>query len=234
MTKISFEKRFSQVATLHLAFHLLEIPAGIMATKMLLLPLLIAFFLQKTGPVRRTEQRWMLVAMLASWLGDVLLLGGDQPGLFMAGLAAFLTAQLAYAVTFSLSREKQKGLVISKPWYALPVLALAGAVYFYLYPHLGEMSIPVSIYVLAISSMVLSAVNRLQWAGEKSGPWVLLGALSFLLSDALLAVNKFVDPVPLAGLWIMLTYITAQYLIVKGCSKDFAAATAEIPAESAA
>jgi len=95
------------------------------------------------------------------------------------------------------------------------------------------MSIPVSIYVLAISSMVLSAVNRLQWAGEKSGPWVLMGALSFLLSDALLAVNKFVDPVPLAGLWIMLTYITAQYLIVKGCSKDFAVASAEASAGSA-
>jgi len=92
MTKISFEKRFLQVAVAHLAFHLLEIPMGILVTKVLLLPLLIAFFLQKTGPVRRTEQRWMLVAMLASWLGDVLLLGGDQPGLFIAGLAAFLTA----------------------------------------------------------------------------------------------------------------------------------------------
>jgi uncharacterized membrane protein YhhN len=46
--------------------------------------------------------------------------------------------------------------------------------------------------------------------------------MSFLLSDALLAINKFVAPIPMAGFWVMLTYITAQYLIVKGCSKDFA------------
>jgi uncharacterized membrane protein YhhN len=70
--------------------------------------------------------------------------------------------------------------------------------------------------------MVLSAVNRLNRSGEKAGSWVLLGAMSFLLSDALLAINKFVAPIPMAGLWVMLTYITAQYLIVKGCSKDFA------------
>lgn len=222
MIKKSFERIFLQVAAGHLGFHLLEIPLGIALTKVLLMPILVAFFLEQTGPVRRAEQRWMLVAMASSWLGDVLLIGGDRPGLFIAGLAAFLTAQLAYAATFSLSRERKKGLVISKPWYALPVLALAGAVYFYLYPNLGEMSIPVSIYVLAISSMVLSAVNRLNWAGEKSGLLVLLGALSFLLSDALLAVNKFVDPIPMAGVWIMLTYITAQYLIVKGCNTDFA------------
>lgn len=222
MSKKPFERIFLQVAAGHLGFHLLEIPLGIALTKVLLMPILVAFFLQQTGAVRRAEQRWMLVAMASSWLGDVLLIGGDRPDLFIAGLAAFLTAQLAYAATFSLSRERKKGLVISKPWYALPVLALAGAVYFYLYPNLGEMSIPVSIYVLAISSMVLSAINRLNWAGEKSGLWVLLGALSFLLSDALLAVNKFVDPIPLAGVWIMLTYLTAQYLIVKGCSRDFA------------
>lgn len=222
MPKKSFERIFLKVAALHLAFHLLEIPLGIPLTKVLLMPILAAFFLQQTGPVRRIEQRWMLAAMAGSWLGDVLLIGGDRPGFFIAGLAAFLTAQLAYTVAFSLSPAHKKGLVLSKPWYALPVLALAGAVYFYLYPNLGGMSIPVSIYVLAISSMVLSAVNRLNSSGEKSGSWVLLGALSFLLSDALLAINKFVTPVPMAGFWVMLTYITAQYLIVKGCSEDFA------------
>ena len=222
MSKKSFERIFLQVAAGHLGFHLLEIPLGMVLTKVLLMPILVAFFLQQTGPVRRVEQRWMLAAMAGSWLGDVLLIGGDRPGFFIAGLAAFLIAQLAYTAAFSLSREQKKGLVVSKPWYALPVLALAGAVYFYLYPHLGAMSIPVSFYVLAISSMVLSAVNRLNRSGEKAGSWVLLGAMSFLLSDALLAINKFVAPIPMAGFWVMLTYITAQYLIVKGCSKDFA------------
>jgi len=223
MTRNSFERLFLQVSALHLAFHLLEIPLGITVTKVLLLPLLVAFFLQKTGPVRRTNQRWMLVALCCSWVGDVLLIGGARPGFFIAGLAAFLLAQLAYTATFLLTSKQDKGLISSKPWYPVPVLVLAGAVYFYLYSNLEELRVPVLIYILAICSMVLSAVNRLNWAGEKAGIWVLLGALSFLLSDALLAVNKFVDPIPLAGLWIMLTYITAQYLIVKGCSRDFAA-----------
>jgi hypothetical protein len=37
-----------------------------------------------------------------------------------------------------------------------------------------------------------------------------------MISDSLLAINKFYQPISLAGVWVMSTYIAAIYLIVKG------------------
>ena len=45
---------------------------------------------------------------------------------------------------------------------------------------------------------------------------VFIGSLLFLLSDSMLAFNKFHSEIPLAGFLIMLTYIAAQYLIMRG------------------
>jgi uncharacterized membrane protein YhhN len=42
------------------------------------------------------------------------------------------------------------------------------------------------------------------------------GSVLFMLSDALLALDKFVSPLPLAGLWVLASYYLAQVLIVQG------------------
>jgi uncharacterized membrane protein YhhN len=79
---------------------------------------------------------------------------------------------------------------------------------------LGDLKLPVTIYVGAISLMVLSALH---FGNQQPGRlWLVLGASCFMLSDALLAINKFAAPIPLAGFWIMLTYGTAQYGLVRG------------------
>ena len=64
--------------------------------------------------------------------------------------------------------------------------------------------------------MMLSAINRFGGVAQNSFRWVFFGALFFLISDSILAVNKFADPVTNAGFWIMSTYALAQYLIVRG------------------
>jgi hypothetical protein len=50
--------------------------------------------------------------------------------------------------------------------------------------------------------------------------WVAVGAGSFMLSDTLLALNKFVSPLPLSQLWVLSTYYLAQVLIVRGLLAD--------------
>lgn len=45
---------------------------------------------------------------------------------------------------------------------------------------------------------------------------MMLGALLFVLSDTVLAINKFYQPFELSGLVIMLAYGFAQLLIVTG------------------
>ena len=49
--------------------------------------------------------------------------------------------------------------------------------------------------------------------------WVLMGAISFVVSDGILAINKFAQPLPMAGFLIMLTYGVGQFLIVTGYLK---------------
>jgi uncharacterized membrane protein YhhN len=179
------------------------------ATKAMLLPLLLFWMWPLTAKLP-----WLRFALVASWLGDLLLLKGEDEMFFMFGLGSFLMAQLAYAYAFSRSSDNKKGLLRQKPYLVLPVLVLAVAIYMYLQPHLGELFVPVSIYVMAITAMVLSAINRRGLAPKGSG--VLIAAVfSFMLSDTLLAVDKFVVHIPYASVWIMLSYCLAQFGIAR-------------------
>jgi uncharacterized membrane protein YhhN len=64
--------------------------------------------------------------------------------------------------------------------------------------------------------MALQALFRFGYTNKKSFTLIFIGALFFMISDSLLAINKFLTPVPLASLGIMFTYMLAQYLIVEG------------------
>jgi uncharacterized membrane protein YhhN len=78
----------------------------------------------------------------------------------------------------------------------------------------GAMQIPVLVYSIVISIMVLAAINRI---GEVPNALkVALGAVLFMVSDSLIAITKFGSDFAYSGFCVMLTYIVAQYLIVKG------------------
>ena len=67
--------------------------------------------------------------------------------------------------------------------------------------------------------LALGAVSLFLWNADAMGTgeaalWVAVGAGVFMASDALIAIDKFLTPVPLAPLWILLTYYCAQMLIV--------------------
>ncbi|NDK18698.1 MAG: lysoplasmalogenase [Zetaproteobacteria bacterium] len=81
--------------------------------------------------------------------------------------------------------------------------------------HLGAFKIPVVVYGLVISSFgALCFINNLQQK-DKASAVLLIGALLFMLSDSLLAVNKFYRSIEILNLLVMLTYIAAQYLIFR-------------------
>jgi uncharacterized membrane protein YhhN len=64
--------------------------------------------------------------------------------------------------------------------------------------------------------MAIAAVMRKGRTVDKSFIMVYSGALLFIMSDAMIAINKFLNPLVQARLLIMSTYIAAQLLIVKG------------------
>ena len=83
----------------------------------------------------------------------------------------------------------------------------------YLWPHLGDMRIPVMVYGLVISSMLWMAAMLV----TKSWGWLLvMGAVLFVASDSLLSVRLFVNAFDYDAFWVMLTYLGAQLCLVYG------------------
>lgn len=154
-------------------------------------------------------QMLLLSALVGSLAGDVfLMLPGNH---FIAGLASFLVAHLFYIGLFV---QGQRWL--PRPKAALLVGTVAVAMYATLWAGLGDtvLKVAVAVYVLVIALMASQAMGRAAVLGTKAARRVALGAAIFMVSDATLAINKFVAPVPFAPFWILLTYYAAQALIV--------------------
>jgi len=157
---------------------------------------------------------WTIFAgLLLSVLGDVLL---EIPAdLFVFGLSAFLTAHLAY-IGAALLDTTRLALV-----RALPVIVYCGVVYGVLFPGMGGLALPVGIYVTVIGAMLWRMAARVD--GRPAATLALVGAISFALSDSVIAVRKFgVDFIGAREL-IMITYWGGQALIatsaVRGASE---------------
>lgn len=188
-------------------------------TKPLLMPVLLVYFLFISNGMA-SFRHWVTAALFFSWLGDIFLMNeGEQ--YFIAGLAAFLLAHLNYIVFFSRLRRKS----IRRPWnpYVIAILAFyTGLLYFFLSSHLNNtLQIPVFVYALVIATMFAAAYHAFPDQQAGIGRWCVIGAGLFIISDSLLAINSFVQPFKAAGLLIMVTYMVAQWAIVKGAITYF-------------
>jgi len=178
-------------------------------SKPLLMISLIFFFFQKVKQNIGTSDKTMLVSLIFSCLGDTFLMfQGKNPQFFLLGLGSFLVAQLAYCLVFN--KEGKRNFL-----KRIPFAIYSTSLFFYLKPNISkDFSLPIIIYTLAISWMGIQAAER--QTNQKSYRFVLTGAILFIISDSLIAINKFAFSIPLSGLWVMATYIAAQYLIVEG------------------
>lgn len=151
-----------------------------------------------------------LVALCFSALGDVLL-ALEFPQQFVFGLGAFLLAQLVYAANFLRRADFRCRRFALR---GLPVLLAALLLAQLLLPPAGELAAAVLVYLAAIVAMALSAA-----AHRGDSALLFAGAVTFMVSDTLIAVNKFLQPLPLAGTAIMLTYYGAQMMLLYGIGR---------------
>lgn len=163
----------------------------------------------------------LLSALLFSWIGDVILLFADIAEIyFILGLLAFLIAHLSYCVLFN--KQIIGEIQINKILFAVGSLLIAfylTAMILVLIPSLGELKIPVIIYAAVISTMLLFAFNGYLIWKKPGALYIFLGAVAFVVSDSILAFDKFYAPIQKSSFFIMLTYLVAQYLIVVGIIK---------------
>ena len=173
------------------------------------LTMVLALLLVARGGALRSSAL-LLLALAASLAGDVFLM---LSGYFIPGLVSFLCAHLAYIALF----KRGQAWFPSRPALLL-TLGFGGAMYAVLWMgdlHPGLRG-PVAAYVLVIALMAAQAIGRTTVLRDAASVLVAVGAGCFMLSDTLLALNKFVTPLPWAPLWVLSTYYVAQVLIVRG------------------
>lgn len=162
-------------------------------------------------------------AMFFCWSGDVLLLKqADDEIFFILGLVSFLIGHLLYILAYRELRwaDKAQGLLMPQKIRVSFPVALAGTgLIVVLLPTLGGLMIPVIVYAIVLMGMVMASFFRYGRTTAESFWLVAAGALFFMVSDSILAINKFHTPFELAGPVIMLTYILGQFLIVEGAIK---------------
>lgn len=189
-------------------------------TKPLLMPALMLLFYNQTKDQQSSLKKWMLMALLFSWAGDVLLMFDSVNGnFFIFGLIGFLLAHICYILLFELIITKEQ--LKKNFWLFLPVMAYYIALIGFLSPKLEAMSIPVRVYGIVISYMLIQSLQTYRLSNRAVAMFFILGALLFIISDSLLAINKFHTSFEHAGIAVMLTYGVAQLLITLGTIKYF-------------
>lgn len=178
------------------------------------LMLYVAFNTQLKG---RFAKR-IFAGLLFGLFGDCFLMFPHiDPNFFLFGLASFLIGHLLYISAFYIDYKWEPSIEKRATWLAVIISGIfCLCFYLFLRPYLDALNIPVMIYAFVISLMAIMAVNRKGRVNTTSFNLIFYGAILFLISDSILAYNKFVSPIKFSGLAIMSTYMLAQYLITMG------------------
>lgn len=167
---------------------------------------LIILYAWSRGHDEPRLRRWVIGGLVLSLVGDVALLWPKEG--FLPGLVSFLLAHLCYLVAFT---RRERLAARGAPFVAYAVVA--AGVLTWLWPGVPPaLRLPVLLYVLALASMAAQAAVLWRQGSPRGGVLAVGGAL-FLLSDALLATNRFAVPLPLSNLWILASYWAAQWSI---------------------
>lgn len=194
-------------------------------TKGLLMPLLFGIIVCE---VEHTNKWWSIrvicMALLFSLIGDLVLVGDSITKLnFAIGLGFFWVAQICYILFFYRKRPFRKKNALFLFIAALCILAYIIVMSILMWAKMDKQSltIPVLLYSFTIGFMLLCAFNiqNSHRLNKIAVSYFIPGALLFVLSDSIIALNRFYYAKPVSDIYIMLTYGLAQFLIVFGAVK---------------
>lgn len=181
--------------------------------------IILARAVSTRSPISTRYQRWIVAGIACSLGGDVfLMLPGDW---FVQGLVSFLLAHLCFLV--ALTADARLGV---RPFALLACLGYGVLNLWALWPTLpDELHVPVIVYVTVLACMGGQAVAR-AWHhvaardALASPAWLAAaGALLFMLSDTLLAWNRFRFALPWSALWVLATYYAAMWLLARSVQR---------------
>ncbi|MFX0187025.1 MAG: lysoplasmalogenase [Candidatus Hodarchaeota archaeon] len=188
-------------------------------SKPLLMPLLVLYYI--FGAIAINIDWLIVVALLCGCAGDIFLMLENKDKWFIYGMAAFLLGHIFYIISFLLSVGVN---IIAFPIYGYVLLIPVIFILLLTFPkykdHMGDLKIPVYIYMVAILTMHVTAILRLALFEIYCPCFFLVwfGSILFMISDSMIAIDTFNKEmkIPNIRIYIMLTYILGQFLIVQG------------------
>ncbi|TFG21801.1 MAG: lysoplasmalogenase [Promethearchaeota archaeon] len=185
--------------------------------KPLLMPILALYFIFGTF---KSGIDWLIVlAILSGCSGDIFLMLENEEKWFMYGMVGFLIGHIFYIIAFLLSVGEN---IIYFPLWGLILILPVILILFLTFPkyknYMGDLRIPVYVYIIAILFMHFSSILRLG-AFDIFCPCfflVYIGSLLFITSDSMIAIDTFKEDMEIPHFYMMLTYILGQFLIVQG------------------
>ncbi len=195
--------------SLNIFFTCKEHRAGSFVTKALLTPILLVIYLEGN----RTPEIIVICALFFCFLGDVLL---EFSGFFLAGLSAFLAGHVSYIIRFI--KDIPRFAAIPGWMYIFVVIYALFGFIFYTKLSLQDKKIKAAVSAYCGIILLASFFSLLRWGNvsEYSFFMVFAGTLMFIISDSILAHNRFVNRTRAGGVWVMATYGAAQLLIIMG------------------
>lgn len=148
----------------------------------------------------------IIYGLIFSLFGDIFIMMPEDK--FIFGLVSFLIAHVIYIYAF------MHGTPFILPFYfIIPFVIYGIAMYMYLFKSLNELKIPVFVYISIILIMGVSALNLWYSRGDNLSLLAFIGSLLFIISDTVLAVDKFKNKMYIAEMALLTTYYSAQTLI---------------------
>jgi uncharacterized membrane protein YhhN len=157
-------------------------------------------------PVPASYKTLILAGLVCSLAGDVALMFPDR--WFEAGLVSFMAAHVFYILAFKPGPGRPFSTVILLPFIIFGLLMFR-----ILAPSLGRLKFPVLVYIAAITVMAWLAAGRFIQMGGTRPLLAFAGAVFFLVSDSVLAYDRFARKIGPAQAIILGTYFPAQLLI---------------------
>lgn len=214
---------FWMILIVHCLFHFFHLPfVGI--SKLLLIPtLLVYLFTRKKEDALAGINFFYLVAIVFAFIGDMLLVIINDL-LFLPGMISYIV-NLFFLCIFFLQLYKIRLDQLFKPLMVLLILAVIGYfVYGFLGDKLKQFQLPVLVYMFFVAITAALAMNTTQHPQlHKTGWYFFIGIIVFIVSNTILVLNRFHFLYHNLYIAVMLTYGTAQYLLVRGValvSKD--------------
>lgn len=182
------------------------------ATKPWIVITLAIHFYYNCLHLSQEERLLVFLALTFSLVADFILIT-DSLTFLIVGMSMFILAKVCYAILFSFKARFDIDRLL--PFLAV-VLLYCLFILYYVYDGVGELFIPVLVYIFVTLTMAKMAYLRYNMVNKNSYYHVLAGAVLFMISETIMGFYSFYKPLPYTYTSVLLTYGLSQFFIIRG------------------